>query len=125
MSPFLCDGETLQMKPCEGGDFRVGDVVVYRAGSQNLVHRIVQISNRRGAAVCRLKGDANFRCDPPIAKERIIAKALKPERHPVLTARLSFWEARLFEWGGGFRKAAQLLRLLRFRWVQRQSPSLA
>lgn len=65
MAPLLRPGDRLQLR---AEPPRVGAVVVYRAGSALVVHRVVALRNERGrtAPLLLTKGDRSHRLDPPV-----------------------------------------------------------
>lgn len=86
MSPALRSGEILKLEPVRPGSLEVGDVVVYRDGSHNVVHRVVAKEKALGKTFYRTKGDANAYEDRPIAETLLIARVVpEPHRHPDLS----------------------------------------
>lgn len=53
-------------------DLEVGDVVVYRAGSGQLIHRIVEIGTDEEGRYYRMKGDNCYAIDPYLVRGKHI-----------------------------------------------------
>lgn len=86
MSPALRSGEILKLEPVRPDSLEAGDVVVYRSGAHNVVHRIVAKEKALGKTFYRTKGDANAHEDRPIAEALLIARVVpEPHRHPDLS----------------------------------------
>ncbi|MCC6728642.1 MAG: S24/S26 family peptidase [Chthonomonadales bacterium] len=112
MWPLIAPGDTLELE-WAASPVRVGDVVVFRAGGETVVHRVVEM--RRGTDPAEpgllliTKGDRAARCDPPVGCGAVLGRvavvhsrrgALYPHVVPAgwlcrLTARVSRLQARL------------------------------
>lgn len=56
----------------------VGDVIGYKQGGRNIIHRVVSITEVDGLVYYTLKGDNNFMTDIlPITKENIYCKVVE------------------------------------------------
>lgn len=111
MWPLIAPGDTLELE-WAASLVRVGDVVVFRAGGETVVHRVVEL--RRGSDPAEpglllvTKGDRAARCDPPIGCGAVLGRVavvhsrrgvLYPHVVPAgwlcrLTARVSRLQAR-------------------------------
>lgn len=52
---------------------RVGQILVYQAGDQVIVHRLIC---RRGNGILLLAGDSRRQADPPVPREAVIGRAI-------------------------------------------------
>lgn len=85
MAPTLKPGDLVFLKGIEGrGSIEAGDIIVYKAGKDFVIHRVVKISRD----VVFTKGDANEEIDWPVNFQKIVGKALdfngKPVKIPYL-----------------------------------------
>lgn len=76
MRPFLKEGrDTIQLvKP--DGQFKKGDIVVYRRNEKYLLHRIVAV----GTETVSIAGDDEFQPDTGVDRDRIVAVVSKIRR---------------------------------------------
>lgn len=69
MSPLIQRGDLVILQPKNNSKPSIGDIVQYRKGNQNLLHRIVDIAHTK----YRTKGDANPSSDPVLVNESQIS----------------------------------------------------
>lgn len=77
MSPFIQDGDILLVRPIQHPQY--GDVVLCRAGSRVLVHRVIQVSDNTRKAVW-LQGDSRPCPDGLVLWEDVIGQVVAVER---------------------------------------------
>jgi len=77
MEPAIPAGSRVRITPHDDERLRVGQVVVFVAGSRVMVHRIVHVGARGAArAFVITQGDGNWLCDPPVERARIAGEVV-------------------------------------------------
>lgn len=82
MTPTIRDGEAVTVEPVRADEVKRGDILLYRAESGLIAHRVVKIERERRAAERRyiLRGDASVTCDVPINAGQILGRIATVER---------------------------------------------
>lgn len=82
MTPTIRDGEAVTVEPVRAQEVRRGDILLYRAKSGLIAHRVVRIERERRAGERRyiLRGDASVTCDCPVRAEQILGRVITVER---------------------------------------------
>jgi signal peptidase I len=81
MSPAICDGELITVAPVDAEQIVRGDVLLYRASTRLLAHRVVAVAGHGSERVLQLRGDAKGACDAPVAAGDVIGKVLAVTRN--------------------------------------------
>lgn len=76
MSPMIRDGDRLIIDHGTGHIYK-GDIIVFRANSQYVVHRVVRISISEDGPIFLLKGDGGYTFDQPITREQVVGKVIE------------------------------------------------
>ena len=81
MQPTIRDGEVLTVVPIAPSDVQRRDIILYRAVSGLIAHRVVEITKKQGHAVAfTLRGDALGTCDAPVPAEQLLGKVIAVTR---------------------------------------------
>jgi signal peptidase I len=81
MSPFIRDGDVVEVQPIGAAAIRCGDVVLYRNGGDHvIVHRVVQLDREDGHTMLVTRGDALACADGPICREQVLGRVVALER---------------------------------------------
>jgi signal peptidase I len=81
MHPLVRDGDILIVRPVDGNEMRVGDIVLYRTLSRGIVaHRIVEMHRRGGPALFVVRGDATSTPDPEVLWSQVLGRVVSIER---------------------------------------------
>jgi signal peptidase I len=64
MTPAIVSGDLALVQPVNISTVKVGDVIVYRDGGIDVIHRVVSIGDEGGTVVLVVKGDNNPAPDP-------------------------------------------------------------
>jgi len=78
MLPAIHTGDLALVQPVQDASLiHVGDVVVYRAGGINVIHRVVKVQAVGGDTVLTVKGDNNRYADPvPVTSNLLVGKVV-------------------------------------------------
>jgi len=86
MRPFIQDGDLLEIQPVRSNDIRLGDILLYHFGCQQLlVHRVVRVQKDvllKGGLTSRcfvIQGDAAQRPDGCIKPEFVLGRVTSVE----------------------------------------------
>ena len=85
MKPLLWPGATVEVRPCEAGDLRVGDILCVARGEGLLVHRMVAWREVAGARHVVTRGDRADADDPPTPLPDVLGRVVR-----IGAGRLSF-----------------------------------
>ncbi|MFO7898707.1 MAG: S24 family peptidase [Planctomycetota bacterium] len=80
MLPAIHPDSTLIIRPATGAEVRIGDIVVYRSGSELVAHRLVEKQWQAGGLVLRTKGDTHRRFDPPLPADQVLGRVVATQR---------------------------------------------
>ena len=81
MTPFVRDGDVLEVMPASGMELQPGDVVFRRTSTGGMVaHRLITRRRCDGQEILFTKGDAARRLDAPVSAEDIVGKVVAIER---------------------------------------------
>ncbi len=81
MSPFIKDGDILEISPVNGGKIKVGDVIFYRVGEERTAaHRVIKRITENGKLVFLTKGDSNVGGGEEVHPEKIMGRVRTIER---------------------------------------------
>lgn len=81
MSPFIRDGDVLEIKPAEVSEIKLGDVIFYRIESRVAAHRVIKRVSRNGKVSLVTKGDSSPTSDEPLHAEDLLGKVVTVERN--------------------------------------------
>jgi signal peptidase I len=81
MSPFIKDGDVLEIKPVEVSEIKLGDVIFYRTESRIVAHRVIKKVSGNGKAFLITKGDSSPSSDEPVHPEDLLGKVITVERN--------------------------------------------
>jgi signal peptidase I len=98
MLPMLRVGDRVKVQRVDG-DLQLGDIVVFRQGSELIIHRVLGF--RRNQWYTR--GDNVMHFDPPISTDDILGRVSELERrgkHYNLTTRVWRWLGWMIAWWG-------------------------
>jgi signal peptidase I len=77
MRPFIRDGDVVELEPLDPASVRPGDVVLaLLENGKNVLHRVARAQEDR----LILKGDALRSPDPPVLKDRLVARVASVHR---------------------------------------------
>ena len=76
MWPFLKAGEKLLIKKTPTGNLKVGDIIIYRADSQLVCHRLIKKIKQRERYLLYVRGDSSVSWPEPITEEMFLGKAI-------------------------------------------------
>jgi len=92
MEPMIPVGSIVYVKPAEGEDISVGEVIAYSGGGAPIVHRVIE--NHPDEKELITKGDANDTKDlTPIPYQQVIGRVTK--HFPVIGNLLMVWSGSL------------------------------
>ena len=80
MSPAICDGEIVDVKPARASELHVGDIVLVRAGLAFRLHRLVLADAGRDVYITR--GDCGMQDDPAVSGEQIVGTVMTNDARP-------------------------------------------
>jgi signal peptidase I len=72
MQPTIVQGDLAIVQPVAISSIRIGDIVVYRDGPIDVIHRVVKITNTASGIVLTVKGDNNAFPDPASVTSNLI-----------------------------------------------------
>jgi len=81
MSPFIRDGDILEIKPAEVSEIQLGDVIFYRTESRVAAHRVIRRVPGNGKVSLITKGDSSPTSDKPLHAEDLLGKVVTVERN--------------------------------------------
>ena len=76
MWPFLRAGEKLLIKKTPTENLKVGDIIIYRADSQLVCHRLIKKIKQRERYLLYVRGDSSVSWPEPITEEMFLGKAM-------------------------------------------------
>ncbi len=76
MWPFLKAGEKLLIKETPTEKLKIGDIVIYRAGSQLVCHRLIKKIRERERYLLYVRGDSSVSSPESITEEMFLGKAM-------------------------------------------------
>jgi hypothetical protein len=76
MEPFVRGGDKVRISASRGG-YSVGDVVLYPAGGEFVLHRVIGFRRSGGDASLLTKGDSRLDPDPPLLADAVLGKAVE------------------------------------------------
>ncbi|HVP24191.1 MAG TPA: signal peptidase I [Conexivisphaerales archaeon] len=75
MRPTIVDGDLAIVQPVNVSTLHVGDIVVYRDGLIDVIHRVIRIQGNGTGTVLTVKGDNNPMPDPvPVTQQILVGK---------------------------------------------------
>lgn len=74
MSPAICDGEMVYVKPVSGENLRSGDIVLVKDDHGFRLHRLIRADAGRDVFITR--GDCGQQDDPAVGRARILGVAV-------------------------------------------------
>ncbi|MBI4614319.1 MAG: S24/S26 family peptidase [Planctomycetes bacterium] len=81
MTPWILDGDVLDIEPLNGAAWRAGDILLCRRGEDRFVcHRLIRRLSRGGIPHVVLKGDWLLAPDRPIPADRCLGRIRSVER---------------------------------------------
>ena len=81
MRPLVRDGDALLVAPIKPTDVRVGDLVLFRRGCEDLVvHRVLKRASSRGSLAFLIKGDRAASADGLISSADVMGRVVARER---------------------------------------------
>lgn len=81
MHPLVRDDDILKVRPVDGKEISVGDVVFYRSRAKGIVvHRVVSIRRGSEGVVLVVKGDAARCRDPLVHGSQVLGRVVGLER---------------------------------------------
>jgi len=90
MSPFIRDGQAVEIAPLPGRGLRAGDIAFYRSSSglscagqaQGCLraHRVVKRWSQGGATLLQTRGDGCYRPDAPIDSAQVLGVVVSVQR---------------------------------------------
>ncbi len=81
MSPFIKDGDILEITPVNGAEIRAGDVIFYRIGEKRMVaHRVIKKIIQNDKLFFLSKGDSNTGKGETVYSEQILGRVIAIER---------------------------------------------
>jgi len=82
MSPFIRDGDVIEVRPIKATAIRCGDVILCRRGSGRVVvHRVIRVSRKHGRITLVTKGDALACPDGFIPPEQVLGQVVAIQRN--------------------------------------------
>ena len=74
MSPFIRDGQVVEVFPSPGEGLRLGDIAFYRSSNGLCLraHRVVKRWSQGSATFLQTRGDGCYRADPPISTVQVL-----------------------------------------------------
>lgn len=101
MTPMLHIEDHITIQHGLPDDYRVGDIIVFTQGKEQITHRIVD----RGYSVWLTKGDQLSQADPPVRYDQILGKVICIQRtHDVINLQDAKW-VRAQSWIGSIQKS--------------------
>ena len=80
MHPFIRDNDVIEVKPINGSESRLGDVLLYRTPQKGMVaHRLVKKQGENESVVLVTKGDSLLNLDRPVLSENVLGKVVAIE----------------------------------------------
>ena len=76
MRPVICDGEWIGVRRAAQGEIRIGDIIVYQAGSRFVAHRAIRRMEKGGQTCFQLKGDAHLASEGVLPAGQIVARVV-------------------------------------------------
>lgn len=76
MWPFLKAGEKLIIKKTGIENLRIGDIILYRANSQLVCHRLIKKTGVRGKYSLWVRGDTSTSLPEPVTEQMFLGKAI-------------------------------------------------
>jgi signal peptidase I len=77
MQPTIVNGDLALVQPVSITSIHVGDIVVYKDGPIDVIHRVVKIEGTGADTVLTVKGDNNAYPDPvPVTKDLLIGRVV-------------------------------------------------
>lgn len=94
MSPLICDGQVVVIRPCQAEGVKFGDIILcYRLDGRywnvsggnkvkgrQVIHRFLWRKNIDGQKVLITKGDANRNYDQPVLADQVLGKVVVVEK---------------------------------------------
>jgi signal peptidase I len=81
MSPFIRNGETVEIAPIESGKIRSGDIIFYRTNLKRLVaHRVIKRMIDGGRIFFITKGDRSPVFDEYVYSDDVLGKVVAVEK---------------------------------------------
>ncbi len=71
MEPGFHTGDVVIVRPVDPEDLKVGDIIQFRDGNHDVLHRIIEIRQEEGGLVFITQGDNNDAPDPPVPAENV------------------------------------------------------
>ena len=117
MQPTIRPGEVITVEPVVPSQIKRGDIVLYRAATGIIAHRVVRIKRKRRSTQSSLlsphssfvlRGDASRACDEPVAAGQVLGKVIAVERdgrsmvldrkRAKIMSKGRLWASRLTRW---------------------------
>jgi signal peptidase len=76
MEPAMHTGDLAMTRDVDPGDLAVGDIVVFRAGHSDVIHRIIEIEETAQGRVFVTQGDNNNTPDDPILEGQVVGEVV-------------------------------------------------
>jgi len=117
MHPTIRHGDLITVEPVAPPKLKRGDIILYRLQRDFIVHRIVNIEERKDYGVTFiLQGDASVTCDAPVKSDQILGKVVCLERdHRIIdpySLSVRLWRM-LCQWLAGLKRSV-------FQWFIRK-----
>ncbi|NJD54883.1 MAG: hypothetical protein FIA94_00580 [Nitrospirae bacterium] len=78
MFPLVSTGDKITIAP--GGNYEIGDLIVFKRDDQMVCHRLVRIFAKDGNNCYQTHGDSFFHPDDPVTADQILGKVIQIER---------------------------------------------
>ena len=85
MFPLITTGDKITVSP--GGNFVIGNLIVFTRNDQMVCHRLVRAFEKGGIKYYQTQGDSFFGLDEPVTVDQILGKVKRIEREHVSPAR--------------------------------------
>jgi signal peptidase I len=120
MTPFILDGDILEIQPISQQPIRLGDVVLCQTNDRGVVaHRVTRLAQRNGLTRLVTQGDALFYPDGWINAGQVLGRVASVERRGRRIAIAAGWRRWLaliwMQWAFLYKLSYRALRKL-YRW---------
>jgi hypothetical protein len=85
MFPLIKTGDKITISP--GGNFCIGNLIVFTRDEQMVCHRLVRVFDKGGIKYYQTRGDSFFGLDEPVTSDQILGRVIKIEREKDSLAR--------------------------------------